>query len=99
MKYRQNPGHPQDPSPLHLKLRVVTTVPMTAEAARMLVHRAVETGVVPAGIELHWIDWAKEGGGHWEAREGKIDSRLRAALREFYGALTQGDTRFERVKE
>lgn len=85
-----------DPRVLHLKIRVVLTAPVTAETARLLVHRAVETGVVPAGIALHWIDWSKEGKSG-SMTEGRMTDRLRAALRDFYGAISASATRFERV--
>lgn len=44
---------------LHLKLRVVVLEPMTeAEAVRKL-KDAARTGIVPEGIDIAWIDWAR----------------------------------------
>lgn len=86
-----------DRRPLQLKIRVVTTTPQTAETTRLLLHRAIETGIVPPGIEIRWLDWEK--GEHGRANRGRMTSRLRKALRDFYGAITGGDTRFERVRE
>jgi hypothetical protein len=93
-KSRKSSG--RDPRPLHLKIRVILTAPATAEQARLLLHRAVETGIVPPGIEIRWIDWAK--GGHGRGTSGRMTSHMRKALREFYGAITGADTRFEKVR-
>lgn len=84
-------------SPLHLKLRIVLTRAMPAEEARLLLHRAVETGTVPPGIELRWIDWEK--GTEGRVNSGVLTGHLRQALADFYGAITHARTRtrFERV--
>lgn len=86
----------EDPRKLHLKLRVIVTKAMPVEVARLLVRRAIETGDIPSGIELRWIDWAK--GEEGQATEGTLTRRLRKALGDFYGALTKGQTRFEGVR-
>lgn len=97
--YQANrPRGATDPRVLHLKIRVVLTHAMTADQARLLLHRAVESGIVPPGIELRWMDWAKGTSG--AVREGRIyQAGLRAALRHFYGAMQQAGTRFEKVSE
>lgn len=87
-----------DPRRLHLKLRVILTHAMRADTARALVEEAVETGKVPPGIEIRWLDWRKGDGG--SARAGSVmPADLRGALRKFYAALTDGETRFARVRE
>jgi hypothetical protein len=86
-----------DSRPLHLKIRVVTTTPQTAETTRLLLHRAIETGIVPPGIEIRWLDWQK--GSHGKVSRGVMTSGLRKALRDFYGAITGGEARFEKVRE
>ena len=95
--YGRNPGRGvTDPRRLHLKLRVILTRAMTAETARLLLDQAVTTGIVPPGIRLEWLDWQKGDGG--SARGGRLSPVRRAELRAFYGAMTQGETRFERVR-
>lgn len=91
-----NPGRHIDRRPLHLKIRVQLTKAMTADEARALLHRAVTTGRVPPGIRIHWIDWEK--GMEGRVARGRVRDDIHSALRDFYGAITQGDTRFERVR-
>lgn len=79
---------PLDRRRLHLKIRVVTTRPMSATTARLLFERAAMTGIVPPGIELHGIDWSK----------GRLSDRIRGgrpirrALRDFLAALVHSGT-------
>lgn len=95
---RQRRGGRVDPAVLHLKIRVVLTRPMTQDAALALMQEAVETGVVPDGIEVRWIDWEKGGGGR--ARAGRLSQDVAAALEAFYGAIaSSGQTRFEPVSQ
>lgn len=83
--------------PLHLKLRVVVQHPMRASTARRLLQRAIDTGRVPAGIEIRWMDWSK--GDEGRARSGRIMSRqVRGALREFATAMFRGRQRFAKVR-
>lgn len=81
---------------LHLKIRIVTTRPMTAATARLLLQRAVDTGRVPPGIEIRAIDWRK-GGSESVVRAGR---EVPKALRDFYGAIGHAGTkrRFAVVK-
>jgi len=95
--YKANRRSGIDPRPLHLKIRVILTRPMTQEQARALMERAIETGIVPPGIKLKWMDWAKGSSG--EASTGTLDPVTRKALRDFYGAMTKGETRFARVSQ
>lgn len=103
---RYHTNAPNDPRRLHLKIRVVLTQFMTATEARTLLDRAARTGIVPPGIDIYWIDWAKglqgdtnTDGSPVQHGEGRVLSdQMRAALRHFYGAITKSDTRFERVK-
>lgn len=96
-RYLPNRRSGIDPRPLHLKIRVILTRPMTQAQARALMERAIESGVVPPGIKLSWLDWAKGQGG--TASTGTLDPVTRKALRDFYGAMTKGETRFARVGE
>lgn len=93
---RQRRGGRVDPAVLHLKIRVILTRPMTQDAALALMMEAAETGVVPDGIEVRWIDWEKGGSGR--ARSGRLTQDVAAALEAFYGAIaSSGPTRFEPV--
>lgn len=46
---------------LTIKVRVKVLHRMRAETVRLLTDRAMREGIVPPGIEIHWIDWSKEG--------------------------------------
>jgi hypothetical protein len=95
-RYRKSLGR-TDPRVLHLKIRVVLTRAMTAETARLLLHRAIDTGIVPPGIAIRYIDWQKEGV-VGQGTEGKVlPEKVRRALRDFYGAMQAAGTRFEKV--
>lgn len=98
-KYLKQERRRPDRRPLHLKLRVKVTRRMKAHTARRLLDRAIQTGIVPAGIEIRWIDWEK--GDEGRASSGQVMGReVRAALRGFYGALMAGhSTRFAKVRE
>lgn len=97
-RYGARPRSLVDARRLHLKLRVVLTRSMRAETARALVAQAVETGIVPPGIDILWLDWRKGDGGSATSGEVMPDD-MRAALRRFYAALTEGETRFAQVKQ
>lgn len=78
-----------DPRKLHLKIRVRTTRPMSATTARLLLERFLQTGRVPAGIEVRGIDWAKGNTG-----SGRVPpSELRRAIRMFSGAIDAAPTK------
>lgn len=97
-RYGRNPTREEtDPRILHLKIRVVTTRAMTIGDVQALLDRAVHTGIVPPGIEIRWIDWAHPETADQVATEGRMETKLQQALRDFYGAITQSATRFERV--
>lgn len=86
--------------PLHLKMRVRLTRPMSERAAIKLIKRAIRTRYIPEGIELAWIDWQKGEGAH--AREGEyIGDEAHDALLLFWNAITHPGTttRIERVDE
>lgn len=80
-----------DPRILHLKIRLVTERAMPAEVARALLDRAVQDHRVPSGIQIYTIDWDKGDGFE------QSDDPLSTQLRHFYGAITQGSTRFAPV--
>jgi hypothetical protein len=97
-KYRKKPRRQVEPDlrPLRITMRIVVTKRMTARVCRALLDRAVQTGHVPAGIEIHWLNWEKGEGG--EAQEGTVlPSDLRRSLDRFYGAITKGKQRFAKV--
>jgi len=95
-RFAKNPRKEKDIRPLQLKIRVVLTQRMTKDQARALLERAVSSGVVPPGIEIRWIDWRK--GEHGQANTGRIPEPVHDELRAFYGAIIQGETRFEKVR-
>ena len=83
---------------LHLKIRVELTSSMTEGDARQLLGRAVQTGIVPPGIAVHWVDWRRGVGG--QAVSGRVDQVSHDELRNFYGIIggsAKGDTRFAPV--
>ena len=97
-KYRGKARGRGEPRALHLKIRVSLTTAMTGEQARSLLDRAVRTGVVPPGIDVHWLDWSRGAGG----QGGTYDSPEHDELRSFYGIIggeSKADTRFARVAE
>jgi hypothetical protein len=74
-----------DTRPLHLKFRVVVTKRMRMRTMQKLLQRAVSTGIVPAGIEIRWIDWSK--GHEGRANEGRLPEPVHDDLQVWYGAL------------
>jgi hypothetical protein len=87
--------------PFHLTVRVSPTHAMTVGQLRLLVQRAIEEGEVPAGIEVHWIDWSKGQRSEGRMRSGSYDERIGQRLRDLYNVMTSGNTttRFRRVEE
>lgn len=85
-------------TPLHLKIRVTPTHRMKLRTLLSLVERAIRTGTVPPGIEIHWIDWAKEGSAGRAHAEGRIPDPGREALRRWYGAMEKSGLRVGRIK-
>ena len=84
------PRRGPDKRPLMLKFRVVPTRTMRKSELLRLLQRAVRTGVVPDGIELRWMDWAK--GEEGRQNSGQIPGNAWAELRSFYGAMTNENT-------
>ena len=85
----------KDKRPLHLKVRVILTRRMSEAMAYSKLLQAVETGVVPDGIEIRWVDWEKAE--HGRASSGRIEDDVAEALRRFAGAIAQSEPRFEPV--
>lgn len=85
-------------TPLHLKIRVTPTHRMKLKTLLALVERAIRTGTVPPGIEIHWIDWSKEGSAGRAEAEGRIPDPSRAALQRWYGAMMKSGLRVGRIK-
>ncbi len=85
----------RDKRPLHLKIRVILTRRMSEQMAYSKLLQAVETGVVPDGIEIAWVDWEK--GEHGRANSGRIDDDVAKALQDFAGAIAASNPRFEPV--
>lgn len=86
-------------SNLQLKFRLVVLERMTKTEALQKLRRAVRSGMVPRGIEIHWIDWAKEGREGYAGSMGSIDGNRLEDMRVFYGALVAADVRAERVAQ
>lgn len=84
--------------PLHMKIRVVLTRPMSKKEAERLVHRAARTGTVPDGIELAYMEWSRGKGRKYRSGE-YIGAEAEAALLEFLAALDQAKKRVEVVGE
>lgn len=82
-------------SGLHIKLRVILSSAMTAQQARSLLDRGMESGRMPPGIRVESLDWSR---GNANGEYPHPGSRV---LRDFYGAISGADhaaTRFERVE-
>ena len=86
---------------LYLKFRVQALERITKSDLMRRLERAVRTGVVPAGIRIHAVDWASGREGHYN--QGEIDPDDLRELRIFYGALeeskSRGGIRAERVAQ
>ena len=82
---------------LQIKFRLTITRRMTKSEAMRKLRRAIRSGYVPEGIEIHWIDWAKEGREGYAPSEGTIDGSRLEEMRVFYNALAVSDIRAERV--
>lgn len=90
-------GHRRrDTRPLHLKIRVRLRRPMTEAEMLALVERAVSSGVVPPGIEIRWIDWAKGTGR--SANSGRLPDPVYKELRDWYGLISKTALRVAPVK-
>lgn len=85
------------PEPLMLKFRVIATERMRKSDMLRKLKEAVRRGVVPQGITIRWMDWAK--GNEGELRTGQIPAHQLSAMRDFYKALTAGNMRAERVEQ
>lgn len=85
-------------TPLHLKIRVTPTHRMKLKTLLGLVERAVRTGIVPPGIDIHWLDWQKEGSAGRASAEGRIPVPAMESLRRWYGAMQSSGLRLGRIK-
>lgn len=84
---------------LQMKFRLVITERMTKSDAMRKLRRAIRSGYVPKGIEIHWCDWVKEGKVGYAPSEGTIDGDRLEEMRAFYNALAVADVRAERVAQ
>lgn len=86
---------------LMLKFRLVVNRPMRKSEALRLLKRAVRTGVMPEGIELRWLDWARPTRTGAVRSGGRINPEWWEELRAFAGALNaaerSGGLRVERA--
>ncbi len=85
----------KQPRNLMMKFRLSITRRMPKGEAIRKLKRAIRSGMVPEGIEIHWIDWASGAEGH--VSEGTIDGSTLVEMRIFYNALAVADMRAERV--
>lgn len=81
-----------DPRPLQLKIRVTARKGLIKSRGDLLgvIEHVIQTGLVPDGVVIHWMDWKKGEGG--EAHEGRIDRNLAKELQAFWGALAAADS-------
>ena len=79
---------------LTLKFRLSITRKMRTSTAIELLKKAVRTGIVPDGIEIHYVDWLSGREGHHQSG-GNIDNL--EEMRAFYGALVASDVRVARI--
>jgi len=84
------PRRRQDKRPLMMKFRVIPTRTMRKSELLRLLQRAVRTGVVPDGIEVRYMDWAK--GREARVNSGQIPGSAWQDLRAFYHAMTNEHT-------
>jgi hypothetical protein len=87
-------GKPEH-EPLMLKFRVIALRKMRKSEMVRKLREAVRRGVVPEGIEIRWMDWAK--GEEGQLREGRIPEKQWTEVAIFYRALVKADIRVERV--
>lgn len=83
------------PHNLMMKFRLTITRRMSKGDAIRKLKRAIRSGMVPEGIEIHWIDWESGSEGH--VSEGTIPGERLDEMRVFYNALAVADMRAERV--
>jgi hypothetical protein len=79
-----------------LKFRLTITRRMRKDEAVTLLKRAVRTGIVPDGIEIHYVDWLSGREGH-HMNGGTIDNL--EEMRAFYRVLVASDVRAARVAQ
>lgn len=85
----------KQPRNLMMKFRLSITRRMSKGEAIKKLKRAIRSGMVPEGIEIHWIDWESGKEGH--VSEGSIDGARLNEMRILYNALAVADMRAERV--
>lgn len=87
---------PRKKQPLMLKFRVRPLRRMRKSELISKLKEAVRRGVVPEGIEIRYMDWAK--GTEGQLGEGRIPASRLNEFRNFYRALARADIRAERVE-
>ena len=82
--------------PLSLKFRLTITRKMRKTTPIELLRKALRTGFVPDGIEIHYVDWVSGREGHHQSK-GQIDGGDLDEKRQFYRVLVASDVRTARV--
>lgn len=89
-----------DKRPLTLKFRLVVTERMTVRQAHQKLRAALRTGYLPEGIEIHYVDYAKESTTTGKVTAGQIDGERLEELQNFYRPfLAAQAVRVEKVNE
>ena len=78
--------------PLHIKIRVVLTRPMTVGEARDKLQRTVRTGIVQEGIRVAWIDWRNPESAGAAGSGTLLGDEAKEALADFYAAIHHPET-------
>ena len=78
-----------------LKIRAVPLHPMPKSVFYSKIRQACRTGIVPDGIEMTTMDWAK-GTGRTLRAGITLDADDSDALKRAYKVLTESDIRIER---
>jgi hypothetical protein len=87
---------PRRSSVTKITIRVRVMQPMTLGQVRLLLDEAFETGTVPPGIEIRWMDW--ERGIEGRMAQGQITGRIRKALGDLRRLYAASEKRFARVR-
>lgn len=90
-----------DPRSLQLKIRVRARKGLITSKEDLIdaIESTIATGIVPDGIEIHWIDWRKGEGS--SSKSGRLTDELATELAAFWLAISHEDTAtlLRRVRE